>query len=369
MLPQFVPFLHYARAKQLSWPLMLTILALAGIGFTVLYSAGEMNWQPWAGRQMVRFAVGLLLLLTVACVELRVWQQLAYPFYLLSLLLLLLVDAFGFVGMGAQRWLKLGPIQVQPSELMKIAIVMALARYFAPLSLGEVRRPARLLIPVVMILFPALLVAAQPDLGGALMLLAVGGVMLMVVGARWWKFAAVLGLAAVALPILWHRLHDYQKKRLTTFLNPDADPLGAGYHITQSKIALGNGGILGKGLGQGTQSYLDFLPEKHTDFIFTMVGEELGLVGALIVLTLYTLLSLQCSIIGLKSHSHYGRLVAIGIGATCSIYLLINTGMVMGLLPVVGEPLPLLSYGGTAMLTILIALGMVQNVKIYQDQR
>jgi len=363
----FVP--HLTQIKKLSWPLLLNIVALACFGFAALYSAGGMSLDPWAGRQMLRFVVGLGLMTVVAITDMRVWQQLAYPFYLASLVMLVLVDAFGIIGMGAQRWLKLGPIQVQPSELMKIAIVMTLARYFAPLSTTEVWQIRRLIIPIALILAPTLLTAAQPDLGGALMLMAVAGVMLMVIGVRWWKFGVVLAGVAAALPIAWFSLHDYQKKRLTTFLDPEADPLGAGYHITQSKIALGSGGIMGKGLGQGSQSYLDFLPEKHTDFIFTMVGEEMGLIGGLLVLGLYTLLSLQCCMIGMRSHNHYGRLVAVGIGATCFLYLFINTGMVMGILPVVGEPLPLLSYGGTAMLTMLIALGMVQNVKVYQDLR
>jgi rod shape determining protein RodA len=254
---------------------------------------------------------------------------------------------------------------------MKISLVLALARYFHGLTLEEIRRlvPLRLIAPVLMIVAPAVLVLKQPDLGTAMKLMLCGGALLFLVGVRVWKFAIVIAVVGAAMPIAWNHLHDYQKNRVYTFLNPENDPLGTGYHILQSKIALGSGGMFGKGFLQGTQSHLSFLPEKHTDFIFTTFAEEMGLVGGLVLLSLYTLVFVYGYAIALRSRNHFGRLVALGITVNFFLYVFINTAMVMGLIPVVGVPLPLISYGGTAMLTVMFGFGLLMSVYIHRDTR
>jgi rod shape determining protein RodA len=275
----------------------------------------------------------------------------------------------GAIGMGAQRWIDLGLIQLQPSELMKVALMLALARYFHGLTIEEIGRPLRLIVPALFILMPAVLVLKQPDLGTALMLLMCGGAMFFLAGVRLWKFALVVAAAGGALPLVWGHMRDYQKNRIYTFLDPENDPLGSGYHILQSKIALGSGGLFGKGFLLGTQSHLNFLPEKQTDFIFTMLAEELGLVGGLILLGLYTLVFVYGFAIALRSRTHFGRLLGLGITINFFLYVFINTAMVMGLIPVVGVPLPLISYGGTAMLTVMFGFGLLMSVYIHRDVR
>jgi rod shape determining protein RodA len=269
--------------------------------------------------------------------------------------------------MGAQRWINLGLFQLQPSEVMKIGLVLALARYFHSSWLEDVGRPAFLVVPALMILLPAALVLEQPDLGTAVMLMAGGATLLFIAGVRWWKFALVLGGCLAALPLIWQQLHDYQKQRVMTFLDPERDPLGAGYHIIQSKIALGSGGVWGKGFLEGTQSQLSFLPEKQTDFIFTMLAEEIGLIGALGLLGLFMALIGYGFVFALRSRSHFGRLLAIGASATLFLYVVINVAMVTGLIPVVGVPLPLISYGGTAMITVLTGFGLMLCVDVHRD--
>jgi rod shape determining protein RodA len=356
-----------AKLWQINWLLVLVVLLLAGIGFLMLYSAAEGRLDPWAGRQMVRFAIGCAAMLAIALVDVRLLLRFAYPIYFVVLLLLLAVDIAGFVGMGARRWIDLGPISLQPSELMKIALLLALARYFHYRDEGDVNKFLPLLPPLLMIGAPVALVLEQPDLGTAVMISASGAAVLMLAGLALWKFV-LAGLAGAALvPVAWSMLHDYQRRRVLTFLDPDQDPLGAGYHITQSKIALGSGGLFGRGFLNGTQSQLDFLPEKQTDFIFTMMAEEFGMMGCLFVLGLFALAIALCFATGLRSQNHFGRLLATGMGCTLFFYVFINVGMVMGLLPVVGVPLPLISYGGTAMLTVQLGLGMVLSVAVYRD--
>jgi rod shape determining protein RodA len=271
--------------------------------------------------------------------------------------------------MGARRWVDLGVLQLQPSELMKIALVLALARYFHTVSLDDVRRPFYLLPPLALVLAPAGLVLRQPDLGTAIMLVMVGGIVFFMAGVRLWKFAVVILATGGAVPIAWNFLHDYQKNRILTFLSPENDPLGAGYHILQSKIALGSGGMFGKGFLQGTQSHLNFLPEKQTDFIFTMLAEEFGMVGGLLLLSLYLLLFVYGYAIAFRSRNHFGRLLALGLTANLFLYVFINIAMVMGLVPVVGVPLPLISYGGSVMMTAMISLGLISSVSIHRDVR
>lgn len=364
--PRLSPF---EKLRQLNWTLLLLIGAIASVGFAMLYSAAGGSWEPWAGRQAMRFGVGIVLLIVVALVDLRLWLQASYLFYTVALALLIGVELAGVVGMGAQRWIDLGIVQLQPSELMKVALIMALARYFHGASLDIIGRPTYLIPPLAMVLIPAALVMRQPDLGTALLLVGGGGSIFFMAGVRWWKFAAVAAAALVAIPTGWRMLRDYQRQRILTFLDPESDPLGAGYHIIQSKIALGSGGVWGKGFLQGTQAHLQFLPEHQTDFIFTMLAEEMGIVGALGLIALYVLLLGHGFAIAYRSRNSFGKLLAIGLSVNFFLYAFINMAMVMGLIPVVGVPLPLVSYGGTAMLALLIGFGLLMGVYVHRDMR
>lgn len=352
---------------QINWGLLLLLTAVASVGFAMLYSAAGGDFQPWAIRQMVRFSVGIGIMITVAMVDTRIWMRYAYVIYGIGVVLLVWVDVAGVVGMGAQRWINLGPLSLQPSEIMKVSIVLVLARYFHGLSHEQIGRPQYLVWPLMLIATPAGLVLVQPDLGTATMLTLTGAALFFLAGVRIWKFL-VVGIAGIsAMPVLWHFLRDYQKNRILTFMNPENDPLGSGYHILQSKIALGSGGIFGRGYLEGSQSHLNFLPEKQTDFIFTMLAEEFGLVGGLTLLTLYILIICYGYAIALRSRSQFSRLLALGLITMFSLYVFINVGMVMGLLPVVGVPLPLVSYGGTSMLTLLFSFGLIMGTYIHRD--
>jgi rod shape determining protein RodA len=357
------------KVRGINWGLILLISAISGIGFAMLYSAANGNMQPWASKQMARFTVAFVPMIAVALIDIRHWYRVAYWLYGLALVLVVAVDLRGVIGMGAQRWIDLGVIQLQPSELMKIALVLALARYFHGLSEENTGRILNLIAPAAVIAIPTVLVLKQPDLGTAVMLLINGTIILFLAGVRLWIFGAAIVAAAGALPLVWSMLRDYQKARLYTFLSPDADPLGAGYHIMQSKIALGSGGMFGKGFLQGTQTHLSFLPERQTDFIFTMIAEEFGLFGGLVLLTLYTLVIAYAFIIALRSHNQFGRLLGLGLATNFFLYVFINTAMVIGLIPVVGVPLPLISYGGTAMMTVMLGFGLLMNVSIHRDVR
>jgi len=357
------------KLVNINWTLVALVTGIACVGFAMLYSAANGSWQPWAERQLLRYAVAVLLMLAVAVVDIRLWLRAAYTFYALTLLLLIAVQVRGAVGMGAQRWIDLGLIQLQPSEFMKIALIMALARYFNRLTPEEVGQPTKLIVPALLVLVPAILVLKQPDLGTAMMLILGGGAMFFLAGVRWWKFAVILTGAAAAGPIAWRFLRDYQKNRIYTFLDPENDPLGAGYHSLQSKIAIGSGGTFGKGFLAGTQSHLSFLPERQTDFIFTMLAEEFGLAGGLGLLALYSLVFFYGYAIAFRSRSHFGKLLAFGITTNIFLYVFINTAMVIGLIPVVGVPLPLISYGGTSMLTVMFGFGLLMSVYVHRDTR
>lgn len=357
------------KLSSINWGLMLLICCIAGIGFAMLYSAANGHWQPWASRQAVRFAVSMVLLIAVAMIDLRFWLRSAYLIYAGVMVLLLAVEVRGAVGMGAQRWIDLGVIQLQPSELMKVALILALARYFSGLTYEEVGRPSRLVAPILLVFAPVILVLKQPDLGTALMLMLSGGAMFFLAGVRWWKFVIVLAAGGGSVPVIWRFMRPYQKNRIYTFLNPERDPLGAGYHSIQSKIAIGSGGVFGKGFLMGSQAHLNFLPEKQTDFIFTVLAEEFGLVGALALLGLYVLVFIYGFAIAFCSRSYFGRLLALGLTINLFLYVFINTAMVVGLLPVVGVPLPLVSYGGTAMLTVMFGFGLLMCVYVHRDAR
>jgi rod shape determining protein RodA len=355
------------KLAEVNGGLIAILTVIACVGFVMLYSAGNGSFQPWAGRQMVRFAVGLCLLLALALVDIRLWLRYAYGIYAVAFALLVAVEFLGDVGMGAQRWINLGVINLQPSEVMKIALIIVLARYFHALPEEAECKLRYLIWPAALALAPAALVLRQPDLGTAMMLLMVGGAVFFMAGVRLWKFAVVFGAAVAMIPITWQFLRPYQQNRILTVLDPESDPLGAGYHIMQSKIALGSGGIFGKGFMQGSQAHLNFLPEKQTDFIFTMLAEEFGLSGGLALLVLYGLVLVYGFSIALRAQSQFGRLLALGVTATFFLYVFINIAMVMGLVPVVGVPLPLISYGGTSMLTLLIGFGILIGVNVHRD--
>ncbi len=357
------------KFTQINWSLIFLISLVSSIGFATLYSAAGGNIEPWAMRQMTRFAIGMLMLICIALIDLRFWFKVAYPFYGFALLLLVAVEIAGDIGMGAQRWLDLGFIQLQPSELMKVALVLVLARYFHGLSYEEIGQPTRLVWPALLVLVPAALVAKQPDLGSAILLGLTGAVIFLAAGVRIWKFILVGGAAAAVVPVAWRFLREYQRQRVLTFLNPENDPLGAGYHIIQSRIALGSGGIWGKGYLQGTQAYLQFLPERQTDFIFPMFAEEFGLAGALILIGLYALIIVYGLAIALRAQTQFGRLTAVGLIGIFFIYAFVNMAMVQGLMPVVGIPLPFMSYGGTAMMSLLISFGILISVYVHRDVR
>lgn len=358
---------RFGKLGRVNWLFVALVALLAGIGFAMLYSAGNGNLEPWASRQMIRFGVGVGLMLAIALTDIRFWLRWAYAIYFVALVLLAFVELVGATGMGATRWLDIGLVQLQPSELMKIALVLAMARHFHGLTGEQVRRWRAVVVPGLLAVLPVGLVLRQPDLGTAIILMLIAATILFLSGVRLWKLGTLSALALGAVPVAWHFLKDYQKKRILTFLDPESDPLGAGYHILQSKIALGSGGLFGKGFLQGTQSHLNFLPEKQTDFIFTMLAEEFGMAGALALLALYLVLVALGLAIALSSASLFGRLLALGIMTAFFLYVFINIAMVTGLIPVVGVPLPLISYGGSAMLTLLAGFGFVLNVAVHRD--
>lgn len=352
---------------HVSWSFVFLVTVICSLGFLTLYSAANGAIDPWASRQMMRFFVGFVVMLAVAMVDIRFWMRWAYVLYAVALVLLIAVEIRGSVGMGAQRWIDFGFIQLQPSEIMKITLVLALARYFHGASYQDVGRPVFLISPLIMVFLPVGLVLKQPDLGTAMMLTLASGAMFFLAGVRIWKFAIIIAGGLAAIPVAWKFMREYQRQRIITFLNPENDPLGAGYHILQSKIALGSGGMFGKGFMLGTQSHLNFLPEKQTDFIFTMLAEEWGMVGGVVLVALYTLILVYGYAMSLRARSQFGRLVGLGLTTTFFLYAFINIAMVMGLVPVVGVPLPLISYGGTAMLTLLFGFGLILSVYIHRD--
>ncbi|MGE4562206.1 MAG: rod shape-determining protein RodA [Rhodospirillales bacterium] len=352
---------------HIHWLFVLLLCVTAAVGVAMLYSAAGGSVDPWASRHAIRFGVGLVVLVTVALVDIHMWFRYAYAFYAISLLLLATVEILGSIGMGARRWIDLGYFTLQPSELMKVALVLALARYFHGARIDDVRRVSYLLLPLLIVSAPAVLVLRQPDLGTTIILVMVGSALFFVVGVRLWKFSALMLASLAAAPVAWQFLHKYQQNRILTFLNPENDPLGAGYHIIQSKIALGSGGIFGKGFIKGTQGHLSFLPEMQTDFIFTMLAEEFGLVGGLELLGLYSLILIYGFAIAMRCRSQFGRLVGVGVTATFFLYFFINIAMAMGMIPVVGVPLPLISYGGTAMMTLLFGFGLLMSVWVHRD--
>ncbi len=358
------------RVTRLHWPLIIMLMMLGAAGMITLYSVAEGSWEPWALKHGIRFSAALAMMIVMGLISIRFWMSLAYPVYFLALVALATVPFIGEVNMGARRWIEFGGFQFQPSEAMKLGLVMALARYYHGLRAEQVSHFLYLLPPLVMIGAPVGLVFIQPDLGTSLLLGATGVAIMFVAGLSW-RIGFLGAMAAGAggyAAYYFDYIKPYQLERITTFLNPERDPLGQGYHLQQSKIALGSGGLDGKGYMQGTQSQLQFLPEMHTDFIFTIFGEEFGFIGAVGLLLLYLTVILTGLSIALRSKLHFARLAAVGVVVTFALYVLINTGMVMGLAPVVGVPLPPVSYGGTVMITIMAGFGLVMSAHINKDQ-
>ena len=363
------------KILYLNWPVILLLNAVACVGFVMLYSVAGGSVDVWAEPQLKRFIMGMFLMFAIALVPIWFWRNMAGVAYGLSLVLLLYVEFFGVEGKGAQRWIDLGFMRLQPSEVTKITLVMLLAAYYDWLDIRKVSRPQWVLLPVLLILIPTYLVLRQPDLGTALLLVAGGGIVMFLAGVHWAYFAAVIASGAGVVAAVfqsrgtaWQLLQNYQYRRIDTFLNPASDPLGDGYHITQSKIALGSGGWTGRGFMQGTQSRLNFLPEKHTDFIFTTLAEEFGFIGGIILLGLYGLIILFCIFSAIANRDRFGSLLTLGVAATFFLFFAVNMSMVMGMAPVVGVPLPLVSYGGSAMLVLLVAFGLAQSAHVHRPR-
>ena len=359
----------------MNWGLVLLLVAAAAIGFLMLYSVAGGQWDPWASAQIKRFGLGLALMFVVAMTPIWFWRNVSVVAYIGSLILLIVVAYFGSVGMGAQRWIDLGFMRLQPSEVCKVTLVMVLAAYYDWLPAERVSNPIWVIFPIILILIPVGMVVTQPDLGTSLLLLFGGGAMMFLAGVHWAYFASVIAMGAGGIVVIfqsrgqtWQLLNDYQYRRIDTFLDPASDPLGAGYHITQSKIALGSGGWAGRGLMQGTQTRLNFLPEKHTDFIFTTLAEELGFIGGMSLLFIYLLILASCWISAAQNKDRFSTLLIMGVGVTFFLFFAVNMSMVMGLAPVVGVPLPLVSYGGSAMLVLMGAFGLVQSAHVHRPR-
>ena len=365
----------FQKLFYLNWPIILLLCATCAIGIIMLISVAGNNWHPWASAQLNRFFVGFLLMISIAMIPIWFWKSMSVLAYIASLGLLVLVEFFGSTGMGAQRWLNLGFITLQPSEMAKITLIMVLAFYYDWLPDELVSKPQWILAPLALIFLPFFLVLNQPDLGTSLLIVLGGGSMMFLAGVHWGYFVAGLSFSLGGLLAIfysrgkdWQLLNNYQYRRIDTFLDPSSDPLGAGYHITQSKIALGSGGWTGRGFAQGTQSRLNFLPEKHTDFIFTTLAEEFGFVGGISLLTVYTLIVAFAIIAAIRNKDRFSSLLIYGVTVTFFLYFSVNMAMVMGLAPVVGVPLPLVSYGGSSMLVLMVAFGLLQSAHVHKPR-
>jgi len=352
---------------QISWAYVLLLCMLAGVGYVALYSAAGGSPEPYASKHILRFGFSLVMMLCIALVDIRFIARFSYLVYGVSVALLVLVLRMGHVGKGAQRWIEIGGLQLQPSELAKIGLVMALAAWFHKATWERMGNPLFLIPPIIMVLVPVGLILKEPNLGTAVITGIVGGAVFLGAGLRWWKVVLVALPVPFAAQFAFNHLHDYQRARITTFMNPESDPLGAGYNIIQSKIALGSGGLWGKGFLQGTQGHLNFLPEKQTDFIFTMLAEEFGLVGGLALMAVLFCIVMGAMGMALRFRHQYGRLLAMGIGVNFCMYVFVNIAMVMGAIPVGGVPLPLVSHGGSAMLTVMFGFGLLMSVHVHRD--
>jgi rod shape determining protein RodA len=366
--PQYDRSFSFAtKLLRINWVFVLACCALAGIGYAALYSAAGGHNQPYATPQIERFFASLLLMIAIAMIDIRIIAKLAWPLYGLGVVLLIAVWRFGHVGLGARRWLDVGGMHVQPSELMKLFLALALASWFQRATYERVGNPLFLIAPVLAILFPAALILKEPNLGTAVITMAIGAAVLLGAGVRWWKFVLVIALVAIVAPYAYSHLHGYQKERILTFLHPGRDPLGAGYNIIQSKIALGSGGMWGQGFLHGTQNQLNFLPEKQTDFVFTIIAEEFGFAGSIVLLGVLLSMVLMAFYTALRCRHQFGRLAALGIATNLFLYCFVNLAMVMGLIPVGGVPLPLVSYGGSALTAVMLGFGVLMSIHVHRD--
>ena len=358
------------KLGRFSWNLFIPMCMVLTISIVVLFSAGGGHWRPFALSQLMKIVLGFVVFFIAAFTNIKTWIKSAYVIYAIALIMIVMVTFVGHTGMGAQRWLNLGFIHIQPSELIKIALVLALARYFAWFNSVELGQFKNYIPPMLMLLVPFSLIVAQPDLGTALSLGMITVVIFYIVGAnkKWFLIATILGL--LAAPMIWYGgLHEYQRGRIITFLNPDSDIHGAGYQINQAKIAFGSGGLTGKGYLKGSQSQQSFLPEKQTDFIFTMLGEEFGFVGAFGLLLIYTWIIIVLFWCAKMCRNRFGQLICFGFMLNFFVYYFINISMVLGLLPTVGVPLPLMSFGGSSLLSLMFGFGLCQNSYIHKDQQ
>ena len=365
----------WRKVLFINWGLIVLIIGAAFSGFVMLISVAGGSLEPWASAQIQRFSIGLLAMFIIAMTPIWIWRNVSVPIYIVALLLLLLVEFLGRTGMGAQRWINLGFINLQPSEVAKVALVMLMAAYYDWLPTDKVSKPLWVLVPVIFISLPVLLVLQQPDLGTSILLLISGVIVMFLAGVHWVYFGTVIALSSGVVVALfksrgtdWQLLQDYQFLRIDTFLDPEKDPLGAGYHITQSKIALGSGGWTGRGFMEGTQSRLNFLPEKHTDFIFTTIAEEFGFIGTISILAIYVGIIIFCLHSALRHKERFSSLLSLGLTVTFFLFFAVNMSMVMGLAPVVGVPLPLISYGGSAMLVLMGAFGLIQSAHVHRPR-
>ena len=365
----------FRKLLYMNWAVIILLSAVACAGFIMLYSVAGGSTTPWMDAQVKRFGLGLAAMITVAMVPIWFWRNMAVVAYIISLLLLVAVEYVGVERNGSQRWLDLGVMDLQPSEMAKITLVMILAAYYDWLPGNKTSRPLWVIAPVLLILLPTYLVLSQPDLGTSLLLLLGGATVMFLAGVHWAYFATVVTAGVSTIVAVfesrgtpWQILQDYQYRRIDTFLDPSNDPLGAGYHITQAKIAFGSGGWTGRGFMQGTQSRLNFLPEKHTDFIFTTLAEEFGFIGAIVLLILYVLIVFFCVVSALSNKDRFASLLTLGIAMTFFLFFAVNMAMVTGLAPVVGVPLPLVSYGGSAMLVLMVAFGLMQSAHVHKPR-
>ncbi|HEX7391246.1 MAG TPA: rod shape-determining protein RodA [Acidiphilium sp.] len=355
------------KLLRMNWLFVLACCALAGIGYAALYSAAGGHGHPYATPQIERFFAALIMMIAIAMIDIRIIAKSSWVFYAIGVVLLIAVWKFGHVGLGAKRWLDVGGMHVQPSEFMKLFLALALASWFQRASHEQTGNPLFLIPPVLAILVPAALIMKEPNLGTAVIVMAIGGSILFGAGVRWWKFAIVIALVAIIAPYAYTHLHGYQKERILTFLHPGRDPLGAGYNIIQSKIALGSGGMWGQGFLHGTQNQLNFLPEKQTDFVFTIIAEEFGFAGAIALIGLLLSMVMMAFYTALRCRHQFGRLAALGIATNLFLYCFVNLAMVMGLIPVGGVPLPLVSYGGSAVTAVMLGFGVLMSIHVHRD--
>ena len=357
----------FSKFSKINWILVLLICCAGSLGFATLYSSAGGDLHPWALPQIVRFSAGFFIMIIFALIDINFWFRNAYIIYFILFLAVLSVEFFGISGMGAKRWVDLGITRIQPSEMMKLGLLLAISRYFHGLSMDQVKKTIFLFVPIILVILPTIVVLSQPDLGTGVILILIGISIFFIAGVQIWKFILVLIASVIATPYLWNFLHSYQQERILAFFNPDKDPLGSGYQIAQSKIAMGSGGVSGKGFLEGTQSHLHFLPETQTDFAFTMIAEEFGFVGGLVLLAIYIMILIYVFSIAMRSKNHFGRMVAIGVSTAFFLYFFINIAMVTGLIPIVGVPLPFISYGGSSLITLMASFGIVMSVYVHRD--